>query len=258
MSHLVVHNYVHRSRRVARDAKVPEAVLQNKKTGERTTIRLTSMRPDASHYDITNWLAIQYPDCHVVAIIKDSGRDTSVVLLKPAREMTLKEIERELAGAVGNPFRFPGGRVRYEALRTAWHEKKMRGEDSTGGRMGEPVPLTKKPANEMTVAEIESELKTVLEGSMRYRSLRTARAEKKARGEDHRGCGCQKCRQRARDASSVMSVKSDMYDKLEVGKTYRFDGRKGKILEKLESSGQISAAGWSMGGDPMIRVEWKE
>lgn len=59
------------------------------------------------------------------------------------------------------------------------------------------------------------------------------------------------------DETIWMNVRSrEMYNKLEVGKTYMFDGRKEKVLEKSEDSGQKSAAGWGSGG-PMVRVEWK-
>jgi len=59
------------------------------------------------------------------------------------------------------------------------------------------------------------------------------------------------------DVTSWMNVRQSMYNSLQVGKTYMFDGRKGKVLEKAESSGQASAVGLTSGG-PMIRVEWKD
>ena len=57
------------------------------------------------------------------------NKDASVILLKPAREMTLHEIEAELAAAPkSNAFGFPGGKVRYEALKQVAAEKRSRGE----------------------------------------------------------------------------------------------------------------------------------
>jgi hypothetical protein len=44
--------------------------------------------------------------------------------------MTRAEIEAELEAGGGREFKFPGGKVRYEALMTALSEKKMRGEDA--------------------------------------------------------------------------------------------------------------------------------
>jgi uncharacterized protein (DUF736 family) len=55
----------------------------------------------------------------------DRARDQ----LKPAREMSRAEIEAELATAKPNGFGLEGGKVRYDALKTALSEKKMRGED---------------------------------------------------------------------------------------------------------------------------------
>ena len=59
------------------------------------------------------------------------ARDTSVVLQKPTRQMTRKEIEAELATSPSsNGFGFPGGKVRYQALKTALAEKNHFGEDA--------------------------------------------------------------------------------------------------------------------------------
>lgn len=62
----------------------------------------------------------------------------------------------------------------------------------------------------------------------------------------------------AADAAETgwIAVRYGVYQGLVVGKTYVFDGRKGKVLEKRENSTQRNAAGWST-GLPMIRVEWK-
>jgi hypothetical protein len=65
-------------------------------------------------------------------------------------------------------------------------------------------------------------------------------------------------RRRLRDSqTTIMEVRREMYERLEVGKTYLLDGKKGRIVEKMESRGGTNAAGVSAGGNPIIRVQWK-
>jgi hypothetical protein len=59
------------------------------------------------------------------------------------------------------------------------------------------------------------------------------------------------------DADSWVPVRQETYNALQVGKSYKFDGRVGKVIEKAENSGQKSAVGLAMGG-PMVKVKWKD
>lgn len=70
-----------------------------------------------------------------------------------------------------------------------------------------------------------------------------------------RDCDCAACR--AKDDSSWVSVRQEMYERMQIGKSYKFsDGRIGRVVAKQETSGQTSAAGWAMGG-PMVKVQWR-
>ena len=51
-----------------------------------------------------------------------------------------------------------------------------------------------------------------------------------------------------------MTVTSEMMSKLQVGKTYMFDGRKGTVMKKDEAGATLSS-GW--GGRQMVLVKWK-
>lgn len=59
-----------------------------------------------------------------------------------------------------------------------------------------------------------------------------------------------------KDESSWVAVTSVQYQSMQVGKSYRFDGRIGKVVEKAENSGQKSAAGLTSGMQ-MVRVSWR-
>lgn len=54
--------------------------------------------------------------------------------MRPAREMSVKEILAELATAKPNGFGLEGGKTRFDALRTALAEKRSRGEDGVLSR----------------------------------------------------------------------------------------------------------------------------
>lgn len=53
-----------------------------------------------------------------------------------------------------------------------------------------------------------------------------------------------------------MGMRYEVYEKLVVGKVYRINGRKGKILAKHENNGQKGATGLTTG--PIIKVKWLE
>jgi len=57
--------------------------------------------------------------------------------------------------------------------------------------------------------------------------------------------------------TTTFQVSRDIFDRLQIGKTYRFDGRKGKVVAKHEDGAGESATGWSS-CVPMVTVSWKE
>lgn len=54
----------------------------------------------------------------------------------------------------------------------------------------------------------------------------------------------------------ILNVSHDIFEKLVVGKVYRFGGRKGKVVSK-ELPNQKNARGRSV-GLPVVTVDWKE
>lgn len=61
-----------------------------------------------------------------------------------------------------------------------------------------------------------------------------------------------------KDAStSWQEVTRSQYAGLVIGKSYKFGSRIGKVLEKSESTSK-NAAGIQSGGNPMVRVQWRD
>lgn len=94
--------------------------------------------------------------------------------------------------------------------------------------------------------------------------LDTARANSAMRsfgGDKARDCDCGDCAdcrdKRVKDETGLMEVRRELFDKLQIGKSYNFDGRIGKVVEKLESTGGTNAVGISRGGNPLVRIQWR-
>lgn len=58
------------------------------------------------------------------------------------------------------------------------------------------------------------------------------------------------------DEASWVQVSYELFAQIQVGKSYRIDGRIGKVVEKSENSGQRTAAGFHS-TIPMVRVVWR-
>lgn len=98
--------------------------------------------------------------------------------LKPAREMTVAEIEAELATAKSNGFGLEGGATRFAALKTALAEKRMRGEDEERGtKIPPPKDPKERAAWEALVKKREAE----------------GRGKYVGDHHDHGDCGCYIC-----------------------------------------------------------------
>jgi hypothetical protein len=62
---------------------------------------------------------------------------------------------------------------------------------------------------------------------------------------------------RTNDAEAEwITVTQAVYQQLQVGKSYKINGRSCRVLEKSQSSGQTNAAGWGS-AIPMVKVQWK-
>ena len=57
------------------------------------------------------------------------------------------------------------------------------------------------------------------------------------------------------DDSGSIEVRQSDYDKIQIGKTYSFGGRKGRVTGKNSDKGKL-ATGRASGGNPLVQVTW--
>jgi hypothetical protein len=56
--------------------------------------------------------------------------------------------------------------------------------------------------------------------------------------------------------TTTFQVSREVFDRVQVGKSYRFDGRVGRVVEKHEDGQGQSSTGWSS-SVPMVTVKWR-
>lgn len=146
----------------------------------------------------------------VDAIAGESGRmHAKADAEKPAREMSLSDINKELAAGGNRSFNFPGGKVRFEALQTAKAEKEARGDsdkdDPRAAALANPTPnIAVAKAIEKVAADVSTGGDQVVAAPPTAPTLETTRAAgimfvtadgqtlflKRAESADHSGEWC--------------------------------------------------------------------
>jgi hypothetical protein len=56
--------------------------------------------------------------------------------------------------------------------------------------------------------------------------------------------------------NGMVEVSNEMFDRMQVGKSYRFDGCVGRVVRKFPEGQGKSSTGWSS-MMPMVEVKWR-